>query len=283
VADIMKNPALPDYFRVIDGVSRATPVAAIPSIVEAYEAGEVLYFPELKLDIDHDFWAKVPVDQFAAFKKMMCYVDPERQLAVIKSAFDRNEIPEALTAEISGHMAGLLDQIMPIYYRLFDGYRFNQRRAVWRLNTIRRENLHVDTYREPLPEHFARLFINLDNQPRIWNTGYSIDQMYRKFGSKMPAKAFEGDDLNRFWLDLQTTVYGNSRQMDNEPRHTIFFEPGDVWAVDSRQVAHQIFYGRRAISIDFVVPRDAMRDPGKHYLAMAGRFREELLAHRLAA
>jgi hypothetical protein len=154
---------------------------------------------------------------------------------------------------------------------------------VWRLNTIRRENLHVDTYRNPLPDHFARLFINLDTQPRIWNTSYTIGQMYEKFGRKMPDKAFEGDDLNRFWHILAMTAFGDSRHMDNEPRHAIFFEPGDVWVVDSRQVAHQIFYGRRAVSIDFFVPRDAMHDPTKHYLTMAGRFREELMAPRLAA
>ena len=51
-------------------------------------------------------------------------------------------------------------------------------------------------------------------------------------------------------------------------------DPGDVWIVDSRQIAHQIFYGRRALSIDFSVKRESMENPDRHYLSFVDRFRE---------
>ena len=74
------------------------------------------------------------------------------------------------------------------------------------------------------------------------------------------------------------TFTGDPRKWwDNRPRHVAYFQPGDVWAVDSRQVAHQIFYGRRAISIDFTVDTTTMLDPGRHYLALLDRFRRERL------
>ncbi|CAL4869183.1 hypothetical protein MMA231_03474 (plasmid) [Asticcacaulis sp. MM231] len=283
MAHIFKNPNLKDYFHIADGVTAETPLANIPSFVQPYEDGKVLYFPNLRFNIDFDFWAKVPSEQFEGFKKMLCYVDHETQPELIARALKKANGPPELYELLWKNMSELFRQVMPIYYRIFAGYQYSIKRAVWRLNTTLNENLHFDTYKdsEIFPEHFARMFINLDNQPRIWHTSYTVDEVYEKFGRKVSQKVIETTSTNRFWRELNHTAFGKGHEWwDGSPRHVIYFEPGDVWVVDSRQVSHQIYYGRRAISIDFVVTRDSMQNPKKHYLDLAETYREGLRGGR---
>jgi len=87
---------------------------------------------------------------------------------------------------------------------------------------------------------------------------------------------------SELWIHLNRLVFGGSTSVwwDEQPRHVAYFEPGDVWAVDSRQIAHQIFYGRRAVSIDFFVDKESMGDPNRHYLSMVENFRARELLKR---
>jgi len=279
MATIFKNPNLTDYFQVVDDITAQTPLESIPSYLVPYEEGKVLYFKNLKFDIDHEFWASVPSAQFEGLKKMMCHVDGDRQPELIDRALAKFEAPTELTEALRKNMADLFRQVMPIYYRIFAGYQYGVRRTVWRLKETLNENLHFDTYKdvEEYPDHFARMFINLDTQPRIWHTSWLIDEIYEKFGSKMSKDTVDKTTTNRFWRELNHTAFGRGHEWwDGSPRHIAYFDPGDVWVVDSRQVSHQIYYGRRAISIDFVVRRDSMLDPKKHYMALAERYRAEL-------
>lgn len=99
--------------------------------------------------------------------------------------------------------------------------------------------------------------------------------MVQKAMGKISPRELDGLSRGEVWSKLNAYFFGkNSREWwDDQPRHIAFFAPGDVWAVDSRQVAHQIFYGRRALSIDFAVPKQLMKNPSLHYLDIAERFR----------
>lgn len=273
---LFKNPKLTDYFVVDRSVSYSTHLTDVPSFVNEYEDAKVLSFPGLKLDLDFDFWASIPGEDF--IKKLVCYIDPSDQEKLIDRALKKAGIPPNLKHSFQTHVRQLFEKIMPYYYAIFRGYTFLESRAVIRLNCTYNENMHYDTYRDRYPNHFARMFINLDNQPRIWHTSWTINEIYTRFGRKLSREALETYDSNRLWLDLNRVTFGNSNEWwDGEPRHVIYFEPGDVWVVDSRQVSHQIFYGRRAISIDFVVDFDSMIDNGKHYFSLIEKFRSELL------
>ncbi len=95
--------------------------------------------------------------------------------------------------------------------------------------------------------------------------------MYDQFGALARARIGNEGTASDLRVGLNHAAFGGPvwHWWDRQPRHVAYFAPGDVWAVDSRQVAHQIFYGRRAVSIDFFVERASMADPGRHYLAMA--------------
>jgi hypothetical protein len=271
VATIFKNPALTDYFLDLPEVTTGSPPSR--SYVPEYEGAKILCFPNLKLNIDHKFWADLPSDQYAGMKKFLCHIDPERQGDLIQRALKKGQAPPELCDALLPQISSLVEQVMPVYYALFQGYTFSAKRAVFRLNTIYNENLHFDSYKEELPEHFARLFINLDTQPRIWHTSYTVAEISDRFGRTVAPVKRDTTTSNRFWRELNLAAFNQDVEAPR-PRHVIYFDPGDVWAVESRQISHQIFYGRRAVSFDFSVPVANMLDPGLHYLTLSERYRE---------
>ncbi len=280
MAVIYKHPKLTDYFRKY-GVTTSTPRAEIPSIIRPYEGAQVLQFADLDFDIDHDFWAELKTDDLARLKKLSSSPSPgdPSHDPVLDRRLEEAGVDGGLKRKLRREITRLYDRALPIYEALFSGYRFTRRQVVWRLNTVRNENMHVDTYVEDFNDHFARLFINLDNQPRIWMTSWTLEEMYAHYGEQLPREMLYASDPGAIHKAINTACFGGRSTVwwDKQPRHVAYFDPGDVWAVDSRQVAHQIFYGRRAVSIDFFVDKDSMQKPKRHYLAAAARFRSRTL------
>lgn len=280
MAKFFKNPELTDYFVEVPEVRIDTRIDEVPSIVEAYEAGRVVYFPNLKFDIDFEFWENVPTDKYPELKKIssLALLDPNAADEILNRHLFRAAIPKELADAIRPQLRHFYDQALPIYEKLFAGYQFTIRRATWRLNTLYNEDLHVDTYAQEFTDHFARMFVNLDTQPRIWQTGFTIDEMQKRFGAKVSTETLRSGTRGQVWKELNRAVFGPQHVWwDNQPRHVVYFDPGDVWIVDSRQVAHQIFYGRRAVSVDFFVDMKTMLNPEKHYLQIAENFRRSAL------
>jgi hypothetical protein len=283
MAIIKKNPNLPDYFLEVRGVTLEGPPSAVPSIVRLYEDAKVMWFPELKPKIDTDFWASLDTRSLPALKKLstLSNLDGSQDDATAKTQIGRLEnagVDRGLAAEVARQMSSLLEQVMPLYQPLFAGYRFTKGKVVWRLQDIYTENLHLDAYGAANPDHFARIFINLDTQPRIWHTSWQAEDAIRLAKGRFPAQELTRLSANDLWFALNSAVFGKtpSEWWDDQPRHVAFFEPGDVWSVDSRLVAHQIFYGRRAVSIDFSVDATTMHSGDRHYLRLAESARAKL-------
>ncbi len=281
---IFKNPRLTDYFLEAAGVTAATPADRIAPIVEPYETGRVIALPGLKFEIDHDFWAALPSEGHPRLKKLSSSpgMDDLEQDPLLDRRLRDARLPDELAGRLKQEILSLYAQVLPVYEALFSGYRFVRRQVVWRLNTIRNENMHLDTYQTDFEEHFARLFINLDCEPRIWMTSWSMDELFERFAPRLPREVLERTPAAELRAQLNAMAFGGRSAVwwDAEPRHVVHFEPGEVWAVDSRQVAHQIFYGRRAVSFDFFVDAASMRKPGRHYLARAEALRGRALAAR---
>jgi len=273
---IYKNPELTDYFAKLNFRAN-TPRADIPSIIKPYETGRVMHFPRLDLEIDHGFWAGLKTDDLVKLKKLSSSPTPgdPRQDPLLDRRLAEADVPAGLRRKLKREITRLYERVLPIYESLFAGYRFTRRQVVWRLNTVRNENMHVDTYVSDYTDHFARLFINLDDQPRIWMTSWTLDELYARFGDRLPPEAVVRSEPGDIHRAINEAAFGGRSTVwwDNQPRHVCYFDPGDVWAVDSRQVSHQIFYGRRAVSIDFFVDPSSMVKPQRHYLFTAERFR----------
>lgn len=285
MAIIKKNPNLPDYFREVRGVALGAQPSAVPNIVDLYEDAKVLWYPELKPSIDADFWASLDTRSLPALKKLSTLSNldgsqDQTSTTTLTTRLEKAGVERGLAVEIARHMSSLLEQVMPLYQPLFGGYRFIKGRVVWRLQDIYAENLHLDSYLEANPNHFARMFINLDTQPRIWHTSWQAEDVIRIAKGRVPRQDVTRLPANDLWASFNGAVFGKTSRewWDDQPRHIAFFEPGDVWSVDSRLVAHQIFYGRRAVSIDFSVDPDSMHAGDKQYLRLAELARASILA-----
>jgi hypothetical protein len=263
MATIFKNPRLPDYF-----IEREPD----ENLLAEYEAGKVISLANVDLGIDHDFWAALPVNDIIGLKKTYAAADGGVTLA---GSLARNGVPAELSADLVSESERVLSRVLPIYEKIFEGYTFTRRKVSWRLNLTLNENIHIDTYKQPSLDHFARMFINLDSQPRIWNTSYTLDNMYEMHGQAALDALADNATPALLHQELNARTFGllsSHEWWDNKDRHVTYFDPGDVWVVDSRLISHQIFYGRRALSIDFFVDPASMLNPRRHYLAMAEDF-----------
>jgi hypothetical protein len=270
MAVLFRSPELEDYFVERPDVRQG---GQFRPAIDAFEDGKVISLPNLKFDIDFDFWSSVETDAYPGLKKLSSSPDPtdpglDRKL---DRTLELAGLPAALERRLRAEIRAIYDQVAPVYEQLFAGYRFKRRQVVWRLNTIMNENMHVDTYVQDFDDHFARLFINLDSQPRIWATSYTIEQLFDLYGAAAMEEIGPDGGPGELRLALNRRAFHGRSAIwwDRQPRHYAYFAPGDAWIVDSRQVAHQIFYGRRAVSFDFFVDPASMNRPDRYYLAHA--------------
>jgi hypothetical protein len=281
VPDLFVNPHLPNYFV---NASDVTSAASARDYVAEYEEGKVIIFPNLNADIDVDFWSSLDLDAYPSLKKYSFHLGAEDECDPAQQAhrLAGQGLDRELALQLAATLCATLATLLPIYHSFFSGYEFDRdkKKVVWRLNTIMNENMHVDTYREENEQHFARMFVNLDRQPRIWQTSWPIDDMVRRLHGRIAPDRLRSMTRGEIWGEINRSTFGKSSRewWDDQPRHVAYFRPGDIWIVDSRQVSHQIFYGRRALSIDFSLPRERMKNPERHYLEIADRFRMAALA-----
>jgi hypothetical protein len=71
--------------------------------------------------------------------------------------------------------------------------------------------------------------------------------------------------------------------MDEEPRHRIAFEPGEVWLGESRLLSHQIYYGEAAMVYMWFVEASSMANPDNRFNERVEALHREMLAAAKAA
>ena len=280
MAEIFKNPALPDYFTTLDGSSPS----ALENLARLYQSEKVILLENRRVDFDAAFFSTVTLPAERGYKKFKTYqfVEGLRRGENIypdlaKDCFggDRGKV-----RYFSEQLTSIVDQICALLDEAAAGYSIKTPRFTLRCAPTFNENLHVDVYNDDIPTHHFRVFVNLDSAHRIWHTSWRLSDMLGRM-SELPRSDLETLSPGGLVKKLNFHVFGGIDSVyeeRGEPRHLAYFESGEIWFVDSRKVAHQIFYGRRAISSESVVENDRMIHPENHYLAIAERQRRRLLA-----
>jgi hypothetical protein len=290
MAQIFRHPEVEDYFHTLDFNQ---PIASLTSeAIGLYESAQVFLLKNARVDCDREFLASLQFANITASKKFKSLDFSKRYLAHRREKISVEFYDELLKSTFGGdrsrmdyfaeQVESINSQVAVINERVFSSYRVARPSITWRLTETINENLHIDVYNEDFPEHHLRLFVNLDVVPRIWHTSHTLEHLLQTSLNLLPEEFVRTASPGRICHALNFAVFKGFPEAGREgsPKHIIFFEPGEIWAVDSRKVSHQIFFGRKALSTEHVIERSSMTNPAAHYFDIVNRYRE---AHLLSS
>lgn len=279
MALIERHPAVEDYFTELS----LAEVAERGGVADIFEEGRVVLLKNYRLDFDFGALAALSKSTEAVsdpvlrkkLKKMtaplffegdppvrkggrLLFRDPVRQAVfdVICNG-DEDTFERAARALESAH--GEVLRLFDICFPAYDSFRLV---PSIRLTRTLFENLHWDNHSIEDDFHQARIFANLDTRPRIWHVGHRFPDWIRMHYDEYDLGRFAGKDPNLLIDFVTGEVLGGTRKtwMDNEPRHRIAFDPGEVWLGESRLISHQIYYGEAAMVYMWFVNAASMAD-----------------------
>jgi hypothetical protein len=193
----------------------------------------------------------------------MIFPDPVRQAIYDILCNGDNEIFRRASAALRyAHDETL--RIFDVCFPDYDPFRFI---PSVRLTRTMFENLHWDNHSIDDDFHQARIFANLDTRPRIWSISHRFTDWVQEHYQKYDLGRFAGKDPNLMLDHIAGAVLGGTKNtwMDNEPRHRIAFDPGEVWLGESRLISHQIYYGEAALVYMWFVKVSSMANPANRF------------------
>jgi hypothetical protein len=206
------------------------------AVLRAFEEGKCIYFKNWLVDFDQEFFSQLALEDNRTAKKLGSRLAADGTLDLKRL--------EAKLAHCTKDAA-----------------------------TIQQFQVHA----ERISAQVTPILVNLDIVPRIWHTSHTLEGLLQQFGHRLTDAELATLGPTALCRLLCKRVYGGLAQAgkDGQPRHTAFFLPGEVWMVDSRRISHQIFYGRRALSLDYRATPESMNDPSKHYTRSVEAYRRE--------
>lgn len=147
------------------------------------------------------------------------------------------------------------------------GYKILHVSRTYRFTKTLKENIHFDNFEPTGPGiGFLRVFVNLDNEERIWNNSLNLydylileKDKIKSFLKKNNIKAtYSGDNRINDLTMKHFLSSGFNDEMDNVfsdnfPKIQTKFSPGSIWICDSIKSSHQVVYGNKCISFNFVI------------------------------
>ena len=265
---IIKSPDLPDCFVEIDWRDRAQgPEAFSERVVRHYEGGDVVILRNSPITADFELLNQISLPRGPAYKKIRDDRFTHLQLNRESLRLHRYLLQHyplkyrAFCREITRAS----DAIRDAAKQLFPGYRFTKTPCSWRFTPTGPEHMHIDHFGALGDEEekwYLRIFLNVDEEPRLWNLGYTLEGMAARFYRESGMAEWRDGRGSDFSRELGLWLYGKKGEnRDGDwPRHEIEWATGDVWIVDSRLHSHQVMKGRRMMATGFEVDINTMRD-----------------------
>lgn len=277
MATIVRHPKVEDYFieLTLDEV-RGKPHGIIPE----YEANRLVILKDFRLPVDLEPLSRMSADldqiEDPAVRRRVkkltatnVFEDGARGLDVrraIREVLCRGD--DALFEGVRQTMADAHRIVLDLYATCFPDYSPAQRLIPSvRLTQTLFENLHWDNHQIDDDFQQVRIFCNLDQRPRIWNLSHNFVSYARSVYDGHDLSRFSGKDPNQLNDYICGNILGGTANActDDLARHVVAFEPGEVWFGESRMLAHQIYYGERAMVYMFFVDPDRMLDKDRRF------------------
>ena len=293
MATIIRHPAVEDYFvemTLADIKARAN------GITDIYEENKLVILKDFRMPIDLDIFYKMSgnIQHVTdpkirkSLKKLTSvkffegatpeYVEDENGAGAYSQFETGDPIRRAvydvlckgdpaLFAEASAAMKKAHEVVLDLFATCFPSYEFYRVIPSVRLSTTLFENLHWDNHGIADDFQQVRIFCNLDTRPRIWHTSHNFIRFAETVYREHHLERFEGKDPNELNNYICGKILGGAQGacIDNLPRHVIAFEPGEIWFGESRILAHQIFYGERAMVYMYFVKPEGMLSPQRRF------------------
>jgi hypothetical protein len=302
MALIERHPEVSDYFVNM-------PLAEIRErggIADLFEEGRLIVIADYRLDVDFEALA-------ALSKSTDGIADPElrRKLKKLTSPyFFKGPAPEEIGDRLvfrdpvrqaifdvlcrseketfqraAKALRGAHDELLRIFEICFPAYEPFRFIPSVRLTQTLFENLHWDNHSINDDFHQARIFANLDSRPRIWSVSHLFIDWVRSNYERYDLGRFAGKDPNLMLDFITGSVLGGTVDtwMDNQPRHRVAFDPGEVWLGESRLLSHQIYYGEAAMVYMWFVKAASMANPDNRFNVRVEAVHQEMQARARAA
>jgi hypothetical protein len=278
MAKIIKHADVEDYFveRTLDEI-KSTPHGLIPE----YEANRLIVLKDYRLPIDFDAFAEMNANTQAAspalqkqLKKLMAthilQASPASTEPLHRAIFETFcNGDEVLFNRVQSAMRAAHEAVLELFRTCFPNYEHFRVVPSVRLTRTMFENLHWDNHNIDDDFQQVRIFVNLDERPRIWNVSHNFVNFARSVYRDHGLERFAGRDPNEMNDYIVGKILGGTAGAcrDAFPRHVVAFEPGEVWFGESRMISHQIYYGERAMVYMFFVKPEGMLDRRRRFNA----------------
>jgi hypothetical protein len=302
MAVIERHPEVADYFAEMS----LAEIEGRGGLADLFEEGKLIIIKDYRLDFDCDALAGLSksTDRIEdpglrrRLKKMtapnffkgavpkqangdLIFSDPVRQAIFdVLCRGDRETFERASKALRHAH-----DEALRIFNICFPNYETSRFIPSVRLTRTLFENLHWDNHSIDDDFHQARVFANLDRRPRIWNVSHRFTDWVERFYYEHDLGRFAGADPNLMLDYITGSVFGGTVDTwkDNQPRHRIAFDPGEVWLGESRLISHQIYYGEAAMVYMWFVTVSSMANPANRFNARVDALHKKMKNRAVAA
>jgi hypothetical protein len=236
------------------------------SFMESYEDSDLLLLLSAGLQLFDQDWAllnsiKPPVvqDNFAKKAKLRNLLADVTMDNLPTHVLGRLGLTLADAQHMQRVITSATDQLRLIVKGMFPMYKIVGEDITWRFTATEAEEMHYDSYgTTPTPHHHVRLFVNLDDKPRLWAISQRVENTMRTYRDRL--KEANGLDPNSFNGRVNKLI-----PWDEMPRKYVTFMPGNAWLVNSQIVAHEIIYGRKMVACTFNVDPASMLDQKKSF------------------
>jgi hypothetical protein len=276
------------------GWSGAASAEAVAAAVPALEAGDVLFLPDLRFDVE-PAEALLFRPSILGSSKNASYDPASGRLGGTTAAGRDAETLKGFIHRFSESAAALVARLLPAYRdqivrgrASFRPAEIAGRPSTWRKDDTR---LHVDSF-PATPSGGRRILrvfsnVNPEGRPRAWRLGDDFEAVARRFApqlrvplpgvghllalvrvTKTPRSAYDA-----LMLQLHDAMKADEAFQKESPQSRVDLPAGSTWMAFTDQVSHAATNGQYQLEQTFLLPVDVMGEPERSPLRVLERLK----------
>jgi hypothetical protein len=276
------------------GWSGAASTEAVAAAVPALEAGDVLFLPDLRFDVE-PAEALLFTPSILGSSKNASYDPASGRLGGTTAAGRDAETLKGFIHRFSESAAALVARLLPAYRdqivrgrASFRPAEIAGRPSTWRKDDTR---LHVDSF-PATPSGGRRILrvfsnVNPEGRPRAWRLGDDFEAVARRFApqlrvplpgvghllalvrvTKTPRSAYDA-----LMLQLHDAMKADEAFQKESPQSRVDLPAGSTWMAFTDQVSHAATNGQYQLEQTFLLPVDVMGEPERSPLRVLERLK----------